>query len=89
MASPDDTIVTCAFVTIGSTVASDVMPKKYGGRGTGYDFRHIIGGMAAFTLLLLMAKFAGSLASAFAIMTAVIAFLYNGAPLLEKFLYTK
>jgi hypothetical protein len=34
-----------AFVTMASTTASDVMPKKYGGRETGFDFRHIIGGL--------------------------------------------
>jgi hypothetical protein len=81
----EDTIITAAFVTIGSTVASDVMPKKYGGSGHGIDMRHVIGGMAAFTLLLLMEKGAPSLASAFAILIGTIAFLYNATPLLERF----
>lgn len=81
----EDTIITCAFVTIASTTASDVMPKKYGGRATGFDFRHIIGGMAAYTLLLVAAKGAPKVASSFAILIATIAFLYNGTPLLERF----
>lgn len=85
----DSAIVTAAFVTIGSTVAADVMPPKYGGSGKGFDFRHIIGGMAAFTLLLILGQFAGSLAVAFAIMLAVISLLTKGAPVLEAFLYQK
>jgi hypothetical protein len=85
MSRAEDTIVTAAFVTITSTAASDVMPKKYGGKGRGVDVRNVIGGMAAFTLLLLMEKGAPSLASAFAILIGTIAFLYNATPLLERF----
>jgi hypothetical protein len=85
MSRAEDTIITSAFVTMASTTASDVMPKKYGGRETGFDFRHIIGGLAAFTLLLLMEKGAPNLASSFAILIGTIAFLYNGTPLLERF----
>ncbi len=81
----ESTIITSAFVTIASTAASDTMPKKYGGKGTGFDMRHTIGGMAAFTLLLVMEKGASNLASAFAILIGTIAFLYNATPLLERF----
>lgn len=88
-AKTDNAILSCAFVTIGSTVASDIMPVKYGGQAKGFDFRHIIGGTAAFTLLLMLGQFADNLAMAFAIMVATIAFLYNGAPLLEAFTYAK
>lgn len=84
-AASEDTIITCAFVTIASTVGSDVMPKQYGGREHGFDFRHILGGMAAFTLLLIADKGAPKVASSFAILIATIAFLYNGTPLLERF----
>lgn len=88
MSNAEDTILTSAFVTIASTTASDVMPTKYGGQGHGFDMRHTIGGMAAFTLLLIMAKPAPDLASAFAILIGTIAFLYNATPLLERFFTT-
>lgn len=85
MSNSEDTIITAAFVTIGSTVAADVMPTKYGGHASGFDFRHIIGGLSAFTLLLLMEKGAPNLAASFAILIGTVAFLYNATPLLERF----
>lgn len=81
----ENVIVTCGAVVIGVTTLRDMLPPERGGLGDGFQPRHLLGGMAATTLLLLAGEGAPELAKAFAIMTATIAFLYGGANILEKF----
>ena len=84
-AQDENVIVTCGAVVIAVTQARDMLPPERGGTGEGFQPRHLLGGMAATTLLLLAGEFAPELAKAFAIMTATIAFLYSGANILEDF----
>lgn len=81
----ENTILTCGAVVIATTTVRDMLPPERGGLGVGFQPKHLLGGMAATTLLLLAAEGAPELAKAFAIMTATVAFLYGGANILEDF----
>ena len=83
----ENVIVTCGAVVIAVTTARDILPPERGGLGEGFQPRHLLGGMAATTLLLLAGEAAPELAKAFAIMTATVAFLYGGANVLEAFFF--
>lgn len=78
-------IVTSGMVIIGITQLRDLLPEDRGGNGEGFQPRHLLGGMAATTMLLLFGEVAPELAKAFAVMTAVIAFVYSGAGIAESF----
>lgn len=84
-AADENIIVTSGAVVIGVTTLRDMLPPERGGLGIGFQPRHLIGGMAATTFLLLAGEAAPELAKAFAIMTATIAFLYGGANIMESF----
>lgn len=84
-AQDENVIVTSGAVVIAVTTARDMLPPERGGTGEGFQPRHLLGGMAATTLLLLAGEAAPELAKAFAIMTATVAFLYGGANILEAF----
>lgn len=81
----ENVIVTCGAVVIATTTLRDMLPPERGGLGEGFQPTHLLGGMAATTLLLLLGEAAPELAKAFAIMTATVAFLYGGANILEDF----
>lgn len=84
-ARDENVIVTSGAVVIAVTTARDMLPPERGGTGEGFQPRHLLGGMAATTLLLLAGEGAPELAKAFAVMTATVAFLYGGANILEAF----
>lgn len=84
-AADENTIVTCGAVVIGITTLRDMLPPERGGKGEGFQPTHLLGGMAATTMLLLAGQGAPQVAKAFAIMTATIAFLYSGANMAEQF----
>jgi hypothetical protein len=86
-AQDENVIVTCGAVVIAVTTARDFLPPERGGLGTGFEPKHLLGGMAATTLLLLAGEGAPELAKAFAVMTATVAFLYGGANILETFFF--
>lgn len=81
----ESVIVTCGAVVVTTTTLRDMLPPERGGIGIGFQPRHLLGGMAATTLLLLLGEPAPELAKAFAIMTATVAFLYGGANIMESF----
>lgn len=83
--SDENTIVTCGAIVIATTTLRDMLPPERGGLGTGFEPTHLLGGMAATTLLLLAGNGAPELAKAFAIMSATVAFLYGGANIVETF----
>lgn len=84
-AHDESVIVTCGAVVITVTTLRDMLPPERGGLGDGFQPRHLLGGMAATTILLLLGEPAPELAKAFAIMTATVAFLYGGANIMESF----
>lgn len=84
-ASDENLIVTSGAVVIGISTLRDMLPPERGGLGTGFQPRHLLGGMAATTLMLLLGEGAPELAKAFAVMTATVAFLYEGAGMMEQF----
>ncbi len=84
-AQDENVIVTAGAVVIATTTLRDMLPPERGGLGVGFQPKHLLGGMAATTLLLLAGEAAPELAKAFAVMTATIAFLYGGANIMESF----
>lgn len=86
MSSGDEnTIVLSGAIVIATTTLRDMLPPERGGLGDGFQPTHLLGGMAATTLLLIAGEGAPELAKAFAIMSATVAFLYGGANILETF----
>lgn len=85
-ASSENLIFTSALVTAGSTFGRSMLPEDVGGKGELPSARQAIGLMVAFSVLSLLAPYAPNFSGMWAILLMTIAFLDNGAPLLDKFL---
>lgn len=84
-AADENVIVTGGAVVIAVTTLRDMLPPERGGTGAGFQPRHLLGGMAATTLLLLVGEAAPETAKGFAVVMATVAFLYSGANIMESF----
>lgn len=84
-AQDENIIVTSGAVVIATTTLRDMLPPERGGKGEGFQPRHLLGGMAATTLLLLLGQGAPEIAKAFAITSATVMFVYSGANIMEAF----
>lgn len=84
-ASADKTVMTCAFLTLGSTTASHVLPAEKGGKGELPPARLLIGTSLTFIGLSMLADFAPKLAGPLAILVATSALTFYGIPLTDNY----
>lgn len=86
MSTPADKVVlNCAVLTLGSTVAANVLPKGQGGQGKLPGARLLVGTSLTFIGLSMMADFAPNLASPLAILVATTAVVYYGIPVADNY----
>lgn len=83
--SDESTILTCGGIVIATVTLRDLLPPERGGSAQGFVPKHLLGGMAATTLLLVAGMGAPELAKGFAIIMATVSFLYSGANVMESF----
>jgi hypothetical protein len=80
-----NTILNSALVTVGSTVAAEMLPPDLGGKGELPAPRLLFGTLLTFTGLSLLADMAPGVANPLAVCIAVTALTYYGLPLLENY----
>jgi hypothetical protein len=86
MSIPADKIVlNCAIVTLTSTTAANVLPEKYGGKGTLPSARLLIGTSLTFIGMSMLADFAPGLAGPLSIIVATTALTFYGIPVADKY----
>lgn len=86
MSAPADKVVlSCAIVTLGSTVTASLMPESSGGLGKLPSPRLLIGTSLTYIGLSMMADFAPQLAAPLAITLATTAAIYYGIPVADNY----
>jgi hypothetical protein len=86
MTVPADKIVlNCAIVTLASTTAANVLPAKYGGKGSLPSARLLIGTSLTFIGMSMLADFAPGLAGPLSIIIATTALTFYGIPVADNY----
>lgn len=86
MSAPADKVVlSCAIITLGSTVTASILPTSAGGQGKLPTPRLLIGTSLTFIGLSMAADFAPNLASPLAIVLATTAAIYYGIPVADNY----
>lgn len=86
MSAPADKVVlSCAVVTITSTVTASMLPAKSGGKGQLPPPRLLIGTALTFIGLSMAADFAPRIAAPLAITVATTAAMFYGVPVVDNY----
>jgi hypothetical protein len=86
MSAPADKVVlSCAVITLGSTVAASLLPESAGGKGKLPSPRLLIGTSLTYIGLSMTADFAPQLAAPLAITLATTAAIYYGIPIIDNY----
>lgn len=84
MSNADNTVLTCAMLTLGSTTAAHVLPTDVGGQGELPPARLLIGTSLTFIGLSMLAPLAPKLAVPLSALIAVTALTYYGIPIADN-----
>lgn len=85
----DTSVLSAGLVTLGSTVASNVMPTSVGGQGQLPPVRLLFGTSLAFAGLSMLDEFEPLFASRLAWLLAFTAFTYYGLPIADNYFNQK